>query len=495
MKGKIFLNTRKGKNLKNGTFPLICEISWEGNQKYFSMKMAFFKENWDFNREEPKNDKAKQLIIRRKKSLLDIILLDSLNNNDITYDYIKNVLTGKIEYSKNASNKNKQETIRVDFFEYGYKLANEKKQEINDKGILKEGNGESYITALNQLRKIHRKLDISQIDYKLLTEFKRIKLLQGLKKNSISAYLKALSAIYNECIKVHKIKTEHDPFDGIFTGITVKKNRTKKRNLSKESIKIFESLNDNLPEGQQLAINLFLLQFYFGGQDFTDIYYLEKSQISKNNRVYFQRGKRDENGYQFDLKIFPKTQSILDHFKSIDKFIIPGRKDYKGYKNFIRRVNDNLDIVKMRYNEHVKRIEEITGETYHKLEVLPLGGKITTKVARHTFSTIGNRMFIFPDLLRALMGHERDHIDTIYKDVYPEKERDKHHFQIIDTSNIKGITKFIYCYEYLDSERKRNYQYKYFDKAQEVENLIDSVTDRKYSEPKNFKRIYLIKKL
>ena len=98
------------------------------------------------------------------------------------------------------------------------------------------------------------------------------------------------------------------------------------------------------------------------------------------------------------------------------KFVFPWRKDFEGYKNF----RDNL----RRSMDHV---QEITG-----IDVLPLGGKIRVKVARHSFATIGKQLFIDADLLRELMGHERNDVDTIYKDKYPQKTRDKAQLLIIE---------------------------------------------------------------
>ncbi|PKH49505.1 hypothetical protein CXF68_01845 [Tenacibaculum sp. Bg11-29] len=485
MQGKIFLNTRSGQQLKNGAYPLICELTANGQQKPFSLKMKFHIEDWDFNKQEPKKDKTRQFLIRKKKSLLDSLLLKALDDNSITINYIKSALNGKLELN---------ETGKVDFINFGFELSKEKKEIVSSKGIKKEGNAESYITALNQLKKFKSQIDISEVDYNLLTEFKNQKLKLGNKKNTVAAYMRALRAIYNECTRRHKIKPEHNPFEGVFSGISVKKNRTKKRNLSAESIKLLESFEGNLVKGQQLAIDLFLLQFYFGGQDLTDIYHLEKKQLSKNGRVYFTRGKLDEGGYEFDLKIFNKTNILLNKFISRDNFLIPGRKDYTGYKNYRSRVNNNLDKTQKRYNEHIQLIESLTGKEYHKLELLPLGGKITTKVARHTFSTIANRKYIEPDLLRALMGHERDDVDTIYKDVYPEEERDKFHSEIIATSNIKLETKLVYQLEYFNEKNTRSWKYKYFDKQPSLKEITDQTTLKKYSQPRYFKKIYLLKK-
>jgi integrase len=43
---------------------------------------------------------------------------------------------------------------------------------------------------------------------------------------------------------------------------------------------------------------------------------------------------------------------------------------------------------------------------------------------RHTFATLAKFKHYDQDLIRELMGHERNDIDTIYKDKYPEVERD-----------------------------------------------------------------------
>lgn len=489
MQGKIYLDIRENQMRKGGYFPLTCEITGGSKQKPFVLKMKFTKNEWDFNKELPK-DKTKLLIVKRKRNLLSSLLLDSLSDSSITFDYIKKALKGELKNEEEAKGGSKE----IDFFKFGYELANEKRKVISSKGVPKEGNAENYETALNQLKKNRNEIYISDIDYKLLTELKNVKLSSGKKKSTINTYLKDLKAIYNEGLRRYKLKYDHNPFEGIFKGITVKKNRTKKRNLSKESIRILECFNGNLAKGQQLAIDLFLVQFYSGGQDLIDIYYLERKQISKKDRVYFTRGKLEDGGYEFDVKIFDKSKRVLNRFVPQNNFIVSGRKDHVGYKNFRSRVNKNLKIVKENYNEHVKNIEAITKEEFHKLELLPLDDNITTKVARHTFSTIGNRMYVEPDLLRSLMGHERDDVDTIYKDVYPEKERDKFHAQIIDTSDIDTQEKFVYQLEYFNNDGFRDWKYLYFDKEQKPEELVDEITLKKYSEPRYFKKIFLIKK-
>ncbi|AUC14335.1 hypothetical protein BTO06_03900 [Tenacibaculum sp. SZ-18] len=431
MEGRIYLDTREHQKRKNG-YPVICHLQ-DRKRLRFSLKMNFMKKEWDFEKELPLNDKRKQLIIKRKKGLLADLITKSIEDRNITLAHVKEVLTG------NNSSNDKDLT----FYDFVDELVAKQEKILDDNGVQKKGNAGVYRNAAKQLYKFKPKITLDEIDYTLLDDFKQYQLELGNKKNTIHSYLRTFRAVYNEAVR-RNIIIDKKPFKDIFKGISVKKNRTKKRHLSKTSLYILENL-ENLADGQKLAIDFFLLQFYFGGQDFRDIYYLKKNQLS-NNRVYFTRGKLDENGYEFDLAISAKAKKIIDYYKTTEKgeFLFPFRKDYNGYKTFIRRVQKNLQIVQSNYNDHIVRILEQTGESFQKLTVEPHNTQISTKVSRHTFGTIGSRLFIEPDLLRALMGHERDDVDTIYKDVFPETIRDLNHFKIISTEEVSESSNVVF---------------------------------------------------
>lgn len=77
-----------------------------------------------------------------------------------------------------------------------------------------------------------------------------------------------------------------------------------------------------------------------------------------------------------------------------------------------------------------KKLELI--QTRFNIQLEHEGGKLGIKMARHTFGNIGKHLFIEEDLLRELMGHERDDVDNYYKDKYSQKVRDEALFKIID---------------------------------------------------------------
>ena len=150
-----------------------------------------------------------------------------------------------------------------------------------------------------------------------------------------------------------------------------------------------------------------------------DIYYLKKSDI-QNNRVFFKRSKLGEKGEVFDIKVFEKARIIIEKYQTPkNAYIFPWRKDKVGYKTFLRAYNRSL-------NHIMDKLQ---------IDILPKKESFTSKSIRHTFATIAKFQHIDPDIIRELMGHERNDIDTIYKDKYPEEVRDKAHLEIITTDS------------------------------------------------------------
>ncbi len=418
MRYNLKLDTREVEKRKSG-HPAAVFLFNKGKQAKVALGLNFEKGEWNFEKEEPKSDKKKIIFIREKKLMLDKLMLLCLDDTSIDFNFIKSRLKSK--------STNKSVTIdKPSFYEFSEKLIKTLSNKKDSKGVKKLGNVRAYENAINQLKIFRVKVNFDDIDYNFLHEFILWQQAKENKKTTIGTYLKIYKAIYNEAVRSKAIQ-DKEPFKDISKIVSIKKNRTKKRHTSKDVIRILEKIN-GLPLGQQTAVDLWLLQFYLGGQDFKDIYYLENKQISKG-RLYLTRGKLDEDSYEFDLKIFDKIQKIIDKYKQDGRFTFPWRKDYAGYTSFLRRVQRNLIIVQKKYN---KQFDD-NDQSSQRIEVLPMRGNFSPKVSRHSFATIGRRIFVEPDLLRSLMGHERNDVDTIYKDSFLEDDRDYWHWEIIKT--------------------------------------------------------------
>jgi integrase len=327
--------------------------------------------------------------IRKKAAKLEFMQIQDL-------DTAANFLLGQPERKK------------TDF----YKYAQERIDAMKVQG--RDGNAESYEQTIIEFKKFVPDLNFKDITPGLLQNFKTWKISEGKSNATIKKYLVTMRAIYNYGTRIEARAEDLKPFVGLFGDIPVKRRRARNRYLTKESIKALEALEIS-HKSYRRAIDLSLLQFYLGGADLVDIYYLRIKDIS-GARIWLTRHKLGRRGYEFDVMLVPKARAIIEKYRQEDgHYIFPWRKDYMGYKTFRNNHNRNLKIIQKRYN----------------IETQPRPDYLTSKVMRHTFATLGKFAHFEEDLLRELMGHERADIDTAYKDKYPEAERDAAQLKII----------------------------------------------------------------
>jgi integrase len=276
------------------------------------------------------------------------------------------------------------------------------------------GNSRVYENVIAQFGVFGKNVALADLDYDVLTRFRNYQTGIGNSKSTVHLYLRTLRTIYNKGIAVHRLENKM-PFAGVFDGLKQRSFNNKKKYLDKDLIRELEILN--LQSAKQKYVDLFLLQFYFGGCDLVDLYYLRNKQI-RRGRVIFERTKTN-TGTRIDLKIHPKALILLKKYETPGEWVFPWDKDRESYENFRRTYQRGLIYVQQK----------------NEIEVLPDGGYMGVKVARHTFANIAKGLMIEPDVIRELMGHERDDVDNYYKDKYPEMIRDNALFEIISWFN------------------------------------------------------------
>lgn len=264
------------------------------------------------------------------------------------------------------------------------------------------GNLKVYQNAVKMFSENFGYVSILDLDKKLLLDFKNSCIMRGNSKSTINNYLRTLRALYNQ-ISIKYDFEPKKPFEGVFVGLNVKSYQTKKKYITKDSVKLLEHLN--LPGKKQMYVDLALLQFYFGGCDLIDLYFLQKKQC-QHGKIFLNRGKTT-NDMLVEVFVTEKAAAILEKYQNTTNYVFDFRKDGKAYETFRRRYTRVLEEVQQELN----------------IPVLPLGGKLGVKVFRHTFANIAKNLYLEPDLIRELMGHERDDVDNYYKDKFPEEVR------------------------------------------------------------------------
>jgi site-specific recombinase XerD len=401
---KIELKLLKAKKLTPEGYPLVFEFSHQGKRKQKTIAHSkiehFIEEHKTITAKHPDFEILFPLI-HEYKLLARKIVLSNVTDVEKACFMLFDVSKKEPSFNNFCEDLFAQMKIQINSFEKSGNILYRNKV---------AGNLKVYENVKKQFDFFIDQLPASEINYTILTNFKDYLINKGNSKPTIHGYLSTLRSLYNKASIKYGFENKK-PFTGVFSGLKIKSYNSKKKNITKIDIEKLELWNG--PKLKTEAVDLFLLQFYFAGADLIDLYYMQKTQIV-NGRLFFERGKTN-TGKLIDLKIHPKAAAILEKYTNSSKYIFDFRKDVKGYETF-----------RSRYARNLKLVQAELG-----IEVLPMGGNISVKVARHTFATIGKNLLIEADILRELMGHERDEVDNYYKDRFPQEVRDKALFDII----------------------------------------------------------------
>lgn len=386
-------------------FPLVVQISHQGKRKRknlgFCKPQHFIVDGSTISEKHPDYDVLAPILMNLKIKARKLILQ---NYTDVEKTF--------------------QELFAVDFSQIGFidyakSLISEMEEmaaqmkKFDIKGANKiTGNIKVYTNVIAQFENFAQNVSLQSLDYETLLRFKNYNLSIGNSKSTVHLYLRTLRSIYNKGILVHRLVDEK-PFARLFEGLKTRSYDSRKKYLDREAIFEMERTDLFIGTAKQKYLDLFLLQFYFGGCDLIDLYYLKERQLRKG-RVVFDRTKTN-TGNRIDLKLHPNALRIIEKYRSTDEWLFPWGKDKKEYEVFRRTYQRALIYIQDKM----------------AIEVQPDGGHIAVKVARHSFANRAKTLMIETDVIRELMGHERDDVDNYYKDKYPEKVRDNALFKII----------------------------------------------------------------
>ena len=401
MKIEIRLNTQKKQTAEG--FPLVIYISNKGKRKEkticFCQESHFVADGKTISSKHPDYDVLAPIIMELKIRAKKI------------------VLSGVADVDQAYADLFAMDFSQIGFIDYANKLVAEMKAVAENVGKYDVkaknkalGNIRCYENVIAQFENFGKNVSLQNLDYGILMAFKNYQIGLGNSKATIHLYLRTLRSVYNKGILLHKF-ADQKPFTGVFDGLKTRSFDSQKKYLDRETLVKLENLE--LKNEKQKFVDLFLLQFYFGGCDLVDLYYLKKRQIRKG-RIVFERTKTN-TGTRIDLKIHPKAAAILAKYAPDGDWLFPWKKENEAYISFRRNYQRDIVIVQTRNN----------------IEVLPDGGNLGIKVARHTFANMAKTLNIDTDVIRELMGHERDDVDNYYKDKYPEAVRDQALFEII----------------------------------------------------------------
>ncbi|MBL7718320.1 MAG: site-specific integrase [Flavipsychrobacter sp.] len=389
---KFLLNKRR--EAQEGNYPIILRVYEGANYKELSLKIKIHEQDWCERQQLvlPTNESFEihnAKILGYKSKVQKLILLAELGEQKINPAEVINILVPKAA-------KAEARTVKASIIKYG----EEQVKALTESG--KVGNAFAYSCAINKLKAFVKNRDLSfeDLTFKMLNDFNNAMLVEGIKVNSISVYMRTIRAIYNRAINEGIVPSTLYPF----AAFKIKNERTVSRTLTTAEFKAIVNLE--LPVNTPIWHwrNYFMLSFCFRGINFADLLTLRESNII-DGRVIFRRKK---TGKIYSIKIDSIAESILQGYRrhtNPDGLILPVLKQTK---DLVKLKKDIWQAIKT-CNEYLQRIADKCS----------IEKGITTYYARYSWANIARSLGYSKDMIAEGLGHEYgNRVTGIYLDNY-----------------------------------------------------------------------------
>lgn len=396
---KALLDTRRQKT--DGCFNIIFRITHDRKVYTLSSGISTIKLYWNEQRNEidKTHPNSKLLNIKLSNQFYKIQQVILELDDDFSINELKNRVEGKSKVSEEVTFKSFSDELILQMLE-----------------INRTGNALVYQTALNRFIAFYGKDDFvfKDVNYSVLEQFTHYLLINGLKLNSISNYVRTIRAIYNKAIKLKVVDRSFYPF----YDIEIKSEKTAKRAILRDDIVKLKQVPLELNSATCRSLNYFLLSFYLRGISFTDLAYLTINNII-DERVVYKRRKTHKN---YSVRLFSEAESLFyQHDRNGNKYLLP------ILPNDV--VEDSLEAKKI-----IKQFIKTTNKYLKRLSIeVGISSPVTTYTSRHSFGTIAKRLGYSNELIAEALGHEYGNkITNIYLDTFDTEVLDAMHERVIN---------------------------------------------------------------
>lgn len=379
---KILLE--KGREYKKGGYPLVVQVLHKRCKRVIYLGYGIKENLFDY---------AKEQVIYSPQGPFTVKEVRNINSKT---KEIKNEILQKIMY---LEQKNESYTLKDIFYQfqtgqkmrYLYAFFEYEINKLNEYG--KIGTANSYQWTINSIKKNLGEKDIlfANITAGVIHDY-RDKLRSGkISENTVNFYLHNFHAVYNKALGKGIKCAPSDPFQFLH----IKPQKTVKRALTVEEIKLISELDLGNDAKREIARDIFMFSFYTRGMSFIDIILLKQTDIQGGTITY----RRSKTGQLLQVKITSQINDIMKKYISDSIYIfglVEGEKPdeiYKSYKNAYMRINRNLKKV---------------------AERLSLNVRLTTYVAKHSWATIAKLKGVPITTISEGLGHTSGTTTLIY---------------------------------------------------------------------------------
>lgn len=362
---RLYLDTRS--KSKDDLYPLVVRISVKNTTAHINTGIRIKQNQFDGNKIIGHPNLAKlNMIAKTKVSQIEIA---------VTEMQLKGELKGKtaIDIKKmieHDDEETKSDNILIDVFfdEFIDKCNAENTKEVY----------RYTLATLKRFRDISS-LRIDDINIAFLKSFESWLIKNNIKTNTISIHMRNLRAILNAAIDDNKLSLDKYPF----RRYRIKTAQTIKRSLTIDELRILRDYN--CEEHQRKYRDIFMLSFYLAGINMVDLLNLPNNNSCKAEYI------RSKTKIPCCIDIPQEAMDIINRYRG-DKYLIYPMDKYSNHKDFIHRMNINLQQI----GEVTIEKKKCGRKTCEIKKYKPLYPNLTTYWARHTWATIAAELDI-PD--------------------------------------------------------------------------------------------------
>jgi len=272
-----------------------------------------------------------------------------------------------------------------------------------NKSLGRLGNADNYQNSLNSITKFieaksgkkDQKLLFTEITTDWLQRYEEYMKVKGKSTTTVSMYVRALRAIFNNSISKGDISSKIYPFGKEKTKFKISSVKKVKKTLKSDELKkLFKATGS---EEQIRAKDFFFFSYNCSGMNFKDIANLTYGQLEGNRLKFFRKKTENTTSEQTEISVYltPFAHEVIKRYGNENKgantliFSIitkemSAEEKQKAIKNFTRSVNQGLKKLAKKVN-----IDE----------------NISTYYARHSFSTNAIKSGASMELVSEQLGH------------------------------------------------------------------------------------------
>jgi integrase len=408
----VILDTRRIKN-KIKKFPLKLRVTFNRQSKYYTTIFNLTED--EFKKLNASRISSDLDVVRKRIKVLEgeaqkaIDEIETFSFDDFEHEFV-NRNTSFI--TKNVKRANAGVTFHeFDFtpFEKRYSIFRDDhtmpgtisitylkyiKQLLKDGRI---GTAYNYHNSYKAIISFKGNIKFSDITVSYLNQFESWMLSRNISKTTIGIYLRPFRAIFNEAIFDGVVKREKYPF-GRRKYIIPSGRCIKKALDAKDICQIYYHKSVSGTESEQKAKDFWFFSYFGNGMNIKDIALLKYKNL-QDQFIIFERAKteRATRGDSKLISVFitPDMQKVIDRWGNksthADSYIFPILEDgvspqrqYDLIQLFIKFVNDWMKLIK---------------------DDIGIEKKVTTYVARHSFSTTLKRNGASLEFISEALGH------------------------------------------------------------------------------------------